>query len=79
MLEPWPGDQGGGVPFLTGGPPTDALRHSMLLLGVNLIYVLRAWTEERHLRRDPACVQYADWIDQHGLVAYGRRLLLRQS
>lgn len=53
---------------------TEALRLSALLLLLNGIYALRAWTEERHLRRDPVYVRYAQWIDEHGLVARLRRL-----
>jgi hypothetical protein len=41
---------------------------------LNGVYALRAWTEERHLRRDPAYVRYAEWIDQHGLAVRLRRL-----
>jgi hypothetical protein len=45
----------------------------VLLLGLNGIYWLRAWTEERHLGRDPEYRRYAAWIAQHGLF---RRLRL---
>ncbi len=37
------------------------------LAGVTLVYYLRARTEERHLSRDPAYVDYALWIEQNGL------------
>ena len=64
------------VPFIPNhGDILEAFRLSALLLVVNGIYVLRAWTEEIHLRRDPAYVRYAEWIDQHGLVAQLRRRL----
>jgi hypothetical protein len=46
-----------------------------MLAGVNLVYFLRAKTEERHLRADPAYVAYAAWIEQHGLFAHIGRLL----
>jgi protein-S-isoprenylcysteine O-methyltransferase Ste14 len=63
------------VPFIPlQGNLLEAVRLSALLLLLNAVYVLRAWTEERHLRRDPAYVRYAEWIDQHGLVACLRRL-----
>jgi hypothetical protein len=36
---------------------------------LNFIYLMRAKTEEWHLARDPAYVQYAAWIARHGLLA----------
>jgi protein-S-isoprenylcysteine O-methyltransferase Ste14 len=36
----------------------------LILLGFILIYVLRAWTEERHLSQDP------DYIDYKKLVRW---------
>ncbi len=45
----------------------EAVRCCLLLLCVNGIYVLRAWTEERHLSRDPVYRQYASFIDRRGL------------
>ena len=54
------------IPFMAQGTPDVALRHCLLLLGLNLIYVLRAKTEEWHLSRDPDYVDYALWIEQHG-------------
>lgn len=63
------------VPFLPlQGNILEAARLTALLLLLNAVYVLRAWTEERHLRRDPDYVRYAEWIDQHGLAARLRRL-----
>ncbi len=63
------------VPFVTTGTPEEALRNCLLLLGVNLVYLFRAWTEERHLSRDPTYRAYAAWIAEHGLFArLGRRL-----
>lgn len=57
------------VPWLASGGFGDALRHCLLLLGVNAIYAARAWTEEQHMRQDPAYREYAAWVDRHGLVA----------
>jgi hypothetical protein len=48
----------------------EALRNSLLLGGVNMIYFLRARTEERHLSRDPTYVEYALWMNEHGLFAF---------
>ncbi len=58
------------VPFLSQGTPDEALRHCLLLLGLNGIYLLRAKTEEWHLSRDTDYVRYAQWIDQHGLFRW---------
>jgi protein-S-isoprenylcysteine O-methyltransferase Ste14 len=63
------------VPWVAAEGPAAALRNCCLLGLVNLLYVARARTEERHLSRDPAYVAYALWIDEHGLLAgLGRRL-----
>jgi protein-S-isoprenylcysteine O-methyltransferase Ste14 len=55
------------VPFIPHSSWQDALRHSGLLVLTNLVYFMRAKTEERHLMRDPVYVAYSRWIDQHGL------------
>jgi len=56
------------MPFMFNGNWTDTLRHSLLLASLNLVYYLRAKTEERHLSLDPVYVQYAQWIDEHGIL-----------
>lgn len=56
------------VPFLVTGSVLDSLKHCTLLLMLNGIYYLRAKTEERHLSLDPDYVQYASWIERHGLL-----------
>jgi isoprenylcysteine carboxyl methyltransferase (ICMT) family protein YpbQ len=69
------------VPFAGGADWADSLRLSLLLVGVNVIYYLRAKTEEWHLSRDPVYREYAAWIDEHGLFAKLKRfarLLLQQ-
>ena len=60
------------APFLAEGGWWDGLLRCLMLLGVNVLYWLRARTEERHLSRDPVYVQYALWVEQHGLL---RRVL----
>ena len=67
------------VPFLGNETRSEALLHCLALLGVNAIYVLRAWTEERHLRSDEHYRAYAHWIAHHGLVARVRRLVFRPA
>ena len=37
------------------------------MVGTNLVYFLRARTEERHLSHDPVYVAYALWINEHGI------------
>lgn len=57
------------VPWMAAGGWSEGLRHCLMLAGVNCIYAARAWTEELHMRQDPAYRAYACWVDQHGLVA----------
>lgn len=66
------------VPFMVPIAPSDALRHCLLLLGVNFIYLMRAKTEEWHLSRDPDYVQYALWMEQHGMFRFVKHLPLLQ-
>jgi protein-S-isoprenylcysteine O-methyltransferase Ste14 len=62
------------LPFVTAtGDWLLAVQSSALLLGVNLIYFLRAVTEERHLSRDPAYRDYQAFIAEHGLWAIVKR------
>jgi protein-S-isoprenylcysteine O-methyltransferase Ste14 len=57
------------LPFVAGAGWQVALQSSLLLGIVNLIYYLRARTEERHLMADPAYREYAAFIARHGLFA----------
>ena len=57
------------VPFVAGAGWQQAVQSCLLLGGVNLIYLFRAKTEERHLRQDPAYRDYAAFIARHGLFA----------
>ncbi|RQR67732.1 hypothetical protein DIE19_00895 [Burkholderia sp. Bp9126] len=61
------------VPFVEPLGWQVALAHCSALAAVNLIYFLRAKTEERHLMRDPDYRAYAAWIAEHGLFARVRR------
>jgi protein-S-isoprenylcysteine O-methyltransferase Ste14 len=54
------------VPFLSQGGFWDGLMRCLMLFGVNVLYWLRARTEERHLSSDPVYIQYALWMEQHG-------------
>ncbi|MGD1047092.1 MAG: isoprenylcysteine carboxyl methyltransferase [Bacteroidota bacterium] len=46
------------VPFISQASPWEAVRQSILLLCLNIIYTIRAITEERHLSQDPNYVKY---------------------
>ncbi len=46
------------VPFISQASPWDAIRQSVFLLLLNIIYYFRAVTEERHLSQDPNYVKY---------------------
>lgn len=61
------------VPFLPVHGWGEAVRQCVMLLGLNMIYYLRAKTEERHLSWDSTYVAYARWIDEHGLFATLKR------
>jgi protein-S-isoprenylcysteine O-methyltransferase Ste14 len=56
------------TPFILTGGIEATLRRCLLLGLLNLIYFLRAKTEERHLSLDPVYRRYAEWIDAHGLL-----------
>jgi isoprenylcysteine carboxyl methyltransferase (ICMT) family protein YpbQ len=58
------------VPFMGSMNPADTIRHCLLLVGVNLVYYLRAKTEEWHLSSDPDYVAYSRWIDSHGIFRF---------
>ncbi len=41
----------------------------LIMIVLNLVYYYRAKTEENHLSKDPTYVQYALWMNEHGLFA----------
>jgi protein-S-isoprenylcysteine O-methyltransferase Ste14 len=57
------------VPFIEPLGWRIALTHCVALAAVNLLYFLRAKTEERHLMSDPDYRAYAEWIAKNGLFA----------
>jgi hypothetical protein len=65
------------MPFMVVTDVEDTLRHCALLLMLNLIYYLRAKTEERHLSRDPVYVTYAAWVNENGLFGIIRRWAMK--
>jgi len=64
------------MPFMIAASEAETIRHCLLLLMLNMIYYLRAKTEERHLALDPVYVEYAKWIDAHGLLRFLNRMPL---
>jgi hypothetical protein len=62
------------MPFMFADDLAMALRRCLLLGLLNFIYYLRAKTEERHLGVDPLYVEYAAWIDSHGLLRFINRM-----
>jgi protein-S-isoprenylcysteine O-methyltransferase Ste14 len=62
------------VPFMPRGSPDETLSRCLLLLGLNFIYFMRAKTEEWHLSRDPEYVQYALWMEEHGMLRFLKRV-----
>ncbi|MFM0646118.1 isoprenylcysteine carboxylmethyltransferase family protein [Paraburkholderia bryophila] len=57
------------VPFIEPLGWRVALTHCFALAAVNMLYFLRAKTEERHLMNDPDYRAYAEWIAKNGLFA----------
>lgn len=56
------------LPFLSMQGPTMALKHTAALVFISFIYYLRAVTEENHLSNYPEYVDYARWINDHGIL-----------
>ena len=67
------------IPFISQGSPSEAVRHCLLLLGLNVIYCLRAKTEEHHLNRDPVYREYSRYIHEHGIFRFLRFASFRRS
>jgi protein-S-isoprenylcysteine O-methyltransferase Ste14 len=63
------------LPFLSLGGAEEAVRNCLLLGTVNLVYWLRAKTEERHLMADPDYRAYSAWIAVHGALPRMARAL----
>jgi protein-S-isoprenylcysteine O-methyltransferase Ste14 len=63
------------VPFLPDQGWEGAARQVLMMLGINVIYWMRARTEERHLSRDPDYVAYALWMERHGIFRWTGRLV----
>jgi hypothetical protein len=57
------------VPFIAGAGWWVALQSCLMLGAANLVYYLRARSEERHLAADPVYRDYQDYIATQGLFA----------
>lgn len=55
------------VPFIAQEGTIVALKRCILLFMLNVVYYLRAKTEEKHLSQDTNYVQYASWINDNGI------------
>jgi protein-S-isoprenylcysteine O-methyltransferase Ste14 len=63
------------VPFLIiDGNPLTSIKHCIALAFINFMYFMRAKTEERHLSRDPIYVEYALWMNDHGVLRFLNRV-----
>jgi protein-S-isoprenylcysteine O-methyltransferase Ste14 len=63
------------VPFIEPLGWKVAVMHCASLVAVNLLYFVRAKTEERHLMNDPEYRAYAEWIARNGLMAKLSRIV----
>lgn len=57
------------MPFIEPHEWKAAVMHCTSLVAVNLLYFVRAMTEERQLMNDPAYRAYAEWIGRNEVVA----------
>jgi protein-S-isoprenylcysteine O-methyltransferase Ste14 len=57
------------VPFISNDGYAEAVKNCLLLANVNLIYYLRAKTEEAHLGQDAAYRKYMEYMKEHSLYA----------
>jgi protein-S-isoprenylcysteine O-methyltransferase Ste14 len=64
------------LPFIPTHGWVEAVKWSCGLAGVSTIYFLRAKTEERHLSKDPAYVEYALWMRENGWLRFFDRVPL---
>jgi len=62
------------IPFVPSTDAVQAVKLCLLLFGVNILYYLRARTEENHLSNYPEYVAYANWMNDHGMFAWLGRL-----
>jgi len=56
-----------------------ALKNTLMLMVVNLVYYMRAKYEESMLMQDPVYQKYAEYIQENGLLAVIRKHVLKSS
>lgn len=62
------------LPFLSTQGAEVAVIHTLSMMVITLIYYIRAKTEENHLSNYPEYVEYANWINEHGLFSFLGRM-----
>lgn len=67
------------APFMAGAPTAETIRQCLGLVLNNLIYYLRAKTEEAHLRRYPEYDEYYRWMEKHGVVTVFLKRIFRRK
>ena len=63
------------IPFIPNGDVLQAAKLCLLMFAVNVLYFLRARTEENHLSNYPEYVAYADWMNEYGMFAWLGRIV----
>ena len=58
------------LPFLSTEGLVAASIQSLSMTAITVLYYLRAKTEENHLSNYPEYVQYAEWINDHGMFSF---------
>ncbi|MDX1949726.1 MAG: isoprenylcysteine carboxylmethyltransferase family protein [Rickettsiales bacterium] len=58
------------IPFITNSDWVTAVRNCAMLFGVNIIYYVRARTEENHLSNFPEYVAYAEAMNEKSIFAW---------
>ncbi len=58
------------LPFFSTQGPKAACVQCVSMIVISLVYYLRAKTEENHLSNYPEYVQYAEWINEHGMFSW---------
>jgi len=64
------------IPFVPMENWQLTVKHCLALACINFMYFMRAKTEEWHLSRDPTYVQYALWMNEHGVLRFLTRVSL---
>jgi protein-S-isoprenylcysteine O-methyltransferase Ste14 len=63
------------LPFLSGTNLTQSFKFTIAFVIVSIGYIMRCYFEEKFLSEDPTYVQYALYIDRHGLLSFIGKIL----